>query len=125
MVGLVSRCSRPEDIAGNEGHIAACAFILADAMLAAREARTGGPQMNISEIRRMASEGHYRLQDMPALLARVEELEDEQRRLVVCTQTFLDHYLRLANCGDCGNWDPETEAEVIAIRAALAAGGGR
>lgn len=33
---------------------------------------------------------------------------------------LLDHYTELVNCGDCGNWNPETEAEVIAARAALA-----
>lgn len=32
---------------------------------------------------------------------------------------FLDSYLRLVNSGDCGNWNPETEAVVIAARAAL------
>lgn len=29
-------------------------------------------------------------------------------------------YVSLVNGGDCGNWDPETEPEVIAARAALA-----
>ena len=32
---------------------------------------------------------------------------------------LLDHYLALANSGDCGNWNPEEEKEVIAARAAL------
>ena len=34
-------------------------------------------------------------------------------------QAMLDHYLRLANSGDAGNWDPEEEDEVIRARAAL------
>lgn len=34
-------------------------------------------------------------------------------------QNLLYSYLRLANSGDCGNWDPEEEKEVIAARAAL------
>lgn len=33
---------------------------------------------------------------------------------------LLRSYTALVNCGDCGSWDPETEAEVIAARAALA-----
>lgn len=32
---------------------------------------------------------------------------------------LLKHYVDLVNCGDCGNWDPETEAPVIAAREAL------
>ncbi len=31
-----------------------------------------------------------------------------------------DHYAQLVNCGDCGNWDPEKEPQVIAARAAIA-----
>lgn len=34
---------------------------------------------------------------------------------------LLDHYTQLVNCGDCGNWDPEDEREVIDARAALTA----
>lgn len=36
-------------------------------------------------------------------------------------KALLDRYTSLVNCGDCGNWDPETEAVVIKARAALAA----
>lgn len=32
---------------------------------------------------------------------------------------LLERYVDLINCGDCGNWDPETEQQVIAARAAL------
>lgn len=32
---------------------------------------------------------------------------------------LLEHYLRLANSGDCGNFDPETDPEVIAVRETL------
>lgn len=31
-----------------------------------------------------------------------------------------EHYVQLAGCGDCGNWDPEKEKEVIEARAFLA-----
>lgn len=34
-------------------------------------------------------------------------------------QALLDRYTSLVNCGDCGNWDPETEPDVIALRAEL------
>ena len=32
---------------------------------------------------------------------------------------LLNHYTNLVNCGDCGNWNPEEEKEVIAARKAL------
>lgn len=34
-------------------------------------------------------------------------------------KNFLNSYLRLVNSGDAGFWDPETEPEIIAMRAAL------
>lgn len=40
--------------------------------------------------------------------------------LVEALRGLLDRYTALVNCGDCGDWDPETEPEVIAARAALA-----
>ena len=40
--------------------------------------------------------------------------------LVEALTGLLDRYTALVNCGDCGNWNAETEAEVIAARAALA-----
>ena len=36
---------------------------------------------------------------------------------------LLERYTDLVNCGDCGNWNPEREDQVIAARAALAAVG--
>ena len=33
---------------------------------------------------------------------------------------LLNRYVDLANCGDCGNWDPELEESVINARKALA-----
>lgn len=33
---------------------------------------------------------------------------------------LVERYTSLVNCGDCGFWNPETDAEVIAARAALA-----
>jgi hypothetical protein len=43
---------------------------------------------------------------------RIEAAEQALRDL-------LDRYTALVNCGDCGNWNPETEPEVIAARRAL------
>ncbi len=40
--------------------------------------------------------------------------------LLNALRAFLDRYTALVNCGDCGNWDPETEDFVIQARAALA-----
>lgn len=38
-------------------------------------------------------------------------------------KALLDHYVALAECGDCGWWDQEKEQQVIAARAALAKAG--
>lgn len=34
-------------------------------------------------------------------------------------EALLDKYVATINSGDCGNWDPETEEEVINLRKAL------
>jgi hypothetical protein len=39
--------------------------------------------------------------------------------LVAALAGMLDRYTALVNCGDCGNWNPETEDEVIAARSVL------
>jgi len=44
---------------------------------------------------------------------------DEVARLKQALQGLLERYTSLVNCGDCGNWDCETEIEVIAAREAL------
>ena len=43
----------------------------------------------------------------------------ERPSLREAARALLEHYLGLANSGDCGNWDPETEVEVIDLRLAL------
>jgi hypothetical protein len=40
--------------------------------------------------------------------------------LLAALETLLDHYTALVNCGDCGNWNPESEPEVITARATIA-----
>lgn len=42
------------------------------------------------------------------------------RETTAALQVLLHRYVTLASSGDCGFWDPETEPEVIAARAALA-----
>ena len=45
---------------------------------------------------------------------------DKPKDLIAAATGLLDRYVQLINCGDCGNWNPEEEFEVIALRAALA-----
>ena len=42
---------------------------------------------------------------------------------VAALRALLDRYTDLVSCGDCGNWNPDQEDQVIAARAALAAVG--
>lgn len=42
-----------------------------------------------------------------------------QRELGAALQGLLDRYVGMINSGDCGHWDPEQEAEVIAARKAI------
>lgn len=37
-----------------------------------------------------------------------------------CLEDMTNHYAELANSGDCGNWNPEKESEVIAARRMIA-----
>ena len=60
-------------------------------------------------------------------IAHMAEMADPNARLVAAApellealNAMLDRYTDLVNCGDCGNWDPETEEPVIAARAAIA-----
>lgn len=40
-------------------------------------------------------------------------------KLQAALQATLDSYTELVNCGDCGNWDCETEQHVIQARSLL------
>lgn len=51
--------------------------------------------------------------------ARLLALAQARDALHTALTGMTEHYVRLVACGDCGNWDAETEAEVIAARAAL------
>ena len=52
------------------------------------------------------------------LIAVAPELLDSLSKLV-------EMYVGLVKSGDCGNWDPETDAEVINARAAIAKAEGK
>jgi hypothetical protein len=39
--------------------------------------------------------------------------------LLEASEKFLEGYVRMVNSGDCGNWNPEEEDVVIAMRAAI------
>ncbi len=39
--------------------------------------------------------------------------------LWIALEGMTKRYVDLVNCGDCGNWDPEEEAEVKLARAAI------
>ena len=43
-------------------------------------------------------------------------------QLVKALENFTEMYVNSVNSGDWGNWDPETDEEVIMARAALEAG---
>ena len=57
--------------------------------------------------------------------------EDDRRliaaapELLAALRLFVDRYTQLVNSGDCGNWNPETDEEVITARAAIAKAEGR
>lgn len=53
-----------------------------------------------------------------------EATAEKQKRIDVLATALrdsLNHYVDLANSGDCGFWNPEDEGTVIAARAALKA----
>lgn len=52
--------------------------------------------------------------------AGLETILSEVVNLVDCLSDMTEHYVQLAGCGDCGNWDPEKESEVIAARRMIA-----
>lgn len=44
----------------------------------------------------------------------------QAEELAAKLRMMTEHYVELAGCGDCGNWNPEEEPEVIEARALLA-----
>lgn len=53
--------------------------------------------------------------------AEMDRLRTQRDCLLAALQGMTERYTALVNCGDCGNWDPESEAVVIAARAVIAA----
>jgi hypothetical protein len=54
------------------------------------------------------------------ILAAKAEERQKIDDLVDCLSDMTFHYVSLAGCGDCGNWNPEEESEVIAARQMIA-----
>jgi hypothetical protein len=54
-----------------------------------------------------------------AYRSRILGLMRQRQRLGLALAAMLDRYVTLAESGDCGRWNPEEEAEVIAARSAL------
>ena len=55
-----------------------------------------------------------------ALYAEIERLKRERDALADVLETLTECYVGLVSSGDCGNWDAETDVEVMAARALLA-----
>ncbi len=89
----------------------------------------GDQPVSVSELRDFILE-HYGNQDMNhtdfrlraycLALGAVAARDHHYDAMMRALEGMLDRYTALVNCGDCGNWNPEEEDEVIAARAALA-----
>lgn len=55
----------------------------------------------------------------PDIVTPLREAATRIERLEAALKGMVDIYVSLVNCGDCGNWNPEKENEVIGARAAL------
>lgn len=53
-----------------------------------------------------------------------ERIRKAAHALLDALEEFTEMYCQMINSGDCGNWDPESDKEVIKARAAIAAARG-
>jgi hypothetical protein len=58
------------------------------------------------------------------LKADYDKLLAVNKVLVDSSKALINRYTSLVNCGDCGNWDPEDDDEVIAMRESIELAGG-
>lgn len=75
-------------------------------------------RQRLDEIRQLAEKGNdFRFAEAVcnAIGPLMEVVEQQHRAL----QGVLLQYTMLVNSGDCGNWNPEDDQDVIAARAAL------
>jgi len=64
---------------------------------------------------------HYEKTEMTATETKANaRLIASAPELLAALQAILNRYIDLAGSGDCGNWNPETEPQVIQARAAIA-----
>ena len=54
-----------------------------------------------------------------------ERVRDAAHALLEALEDITEMYCAMINSGDCGNWNPETDKEVIKARAAIAAAKGK
>ena len=71
-------------------------------------------------VRREPTWAAVRVQEGEKAIAKAERLERINAELLKALEAMTERYTGLVNCGDCGHWNPEEEAEVIQARAAIA-----
>ena len=49
-----------------------------------------------------------------------DAMMEQRDKLADALAAFVEMYTAMVNSGDCGNWDPDGDPEVIAARAVLA-----
>ena len=76
-----------------------------------------GDSSYVAKLKRLAVE-KFREWARPILM-RSEADKEERERMRAALDGLLERYVSLVNSGDGGSWNPETEAEVIAARAAI------
>jgi len=55
---------------------------------------------------------------------KIDDIENQRNDLLEALEEITKMYCDMINSGDCGNWNPETDKEVIKARAAIAAARG-
>lgn len=98
------------------------AYGLADAMIAFEGKPKRDAEFEDMKTRLEAAERSNEIlrQMIPKAQQAAGARQGAQWEVVEALENFLKMYVAMVNSGDCGNWDPETDVEVIQARAALA-----